>query len=106
MKMKTLDSQVKTAFTNAGCTLTPQQEHIAASATSINWLQLLQTLGSLASKILPIIIGLLGGNTPPTPPAKAGANYCDHHKCCCEALEAELCAVEILSRHICDCCCE
>jgi len=108
MALQTLDSKTKAAFTAAGVTLTPAQEHCCATATTIDWQALLTTLGNIAKVVIPIIISIFGGQTPPTPtpaPAK-GATCCDHHACCLKTFEACMAAAKLAGEHLCQCCCE
>lgn len=114
MQPKTLTPSVKQAFSQAGITLTKEQEHVAASATTVDWVSLLKTLGQIAVQVIPIIIAIFGSNTPPAPTpapsptpaqAQAGATCCDHHKCCCDTLKAILHSADVCSKHMCQCCC-
>ncbi len=109
MALKTCDPTLKTAFTTAGITLTPAQEHIVASNTATPWLDLLKNLGALAAKLLPIIIALLGGLTPAPAPAQAKQGVscpCDHTACAQEVLDSALTTTCLAACHAASCCCE
>ena len=99
---QTLDPAVKAAFASAGVSLTPEQEHVAATATAIDWLAVLKSLGGLAAQLLPIIIAFFGN-----PPAKAAAaGCCDHHACCLKVFESAVKTAKLAGEHLCSCCCE
>lgn len=108
------NAATKAAFSRAGVTLTQPQEHVCAlvEATGFDWIGLIQKLGQIAAKVIPIIIGIFAGNQPaPAPPISPvnqgiqGVQCCDHHACCADALKAILHAAEIEAKHMCECCC-
>lgn len=104
---KKLDPKTLAAFKAAGITLTPAQEHVAASS-GINWTALLKELAQAALQNLPALVSFILGllSTKQTPAKTAAAGCCDHHCCCCKALEAILYAAQIEAEHCCECCCE
>jgi hypothetical protein len=110
MSLKTFPSATSLAFASAGITLTPEQEHVAAEAEAagkIDWASVLQKLGQLAVQVIPLIIAIFGSEqAPPSPPqVKGAAHCCDHHHCCCESLKAAIHTVDVISKHMCQCCC-
>jgi hypothetical protein len=112
MALQPCPPNLKTAFTSAGITLTPAQEHLVASnpkLSAIDWAGLMQKLGNLAALIVPIIIAFVSGQTPPTPaPAPtqgtAAAACCDHHCCCLKTFEASVKTVKAAGEHLAECC--
>ena len=102
---KTLSAAAKSAFQSAGYTLTPAEEHVAATAeaTGFDWAGLLAKLAALAVKIIPIILGEFSSQQTP----KAAAPGCVSHHClCCETLKSAMHTAELAAKHCCECCCE
>jgi hypothetical protein len=108
--MATLDPKVKTALTNAGVKLTPRREALLADAgqkLSIDWQKWLQLLTKYGPQVIALILAILSGDNPPTPPtpamqAKAGAKC--PHDCWCEAFDSAMQTVELIAQQCCDCC--
>lgn len=106
----TLSPAAKSALSSAGCTLTPAQEHVAATAeaSGFDWATFLKNLGQQVLQNLPAIvnfvIGLLAAKQAPAKQATPGT--CDHHACACDCLAAALKTVEVCAAHCCECCCE
>jgi hypothetical protein len=106
MALKTLSTGAKAAFSKAGYTLTPQEEHVAATAeaSGFDWATLLKDLASIAVQIIPIILGVFAGGQTPAKAVAAGC--CDHHCLCCATAKSAEKTYYLALRHLIECCCE
>lgn len=87
-----LTTTTKAKFDSVGIKLSAEQETKAAELEAkgaIDWSKVIDTIGSIAKIVVPILISLLGGSTPtpsPTPATKAKTGVtCDpSHHCNCK----------------------
>lgn len=110
MKLAILDQATKSLFTNCGLSLTPAQEHIAAtaSASGLDWKQVLKNLSLLALKNLPTIISLILGTmaNQQNSSKTSTPGCCDHRACASDCFNSALATVQVCANHCCECCCE
>lgn len=103
MALKTLNANDKAAFQQAGVTLTPHGEHIAAEAKAalkIDW----PTVIGVGVKIALAILAAFGVGIPAQASKKACApGCCDHCDCCCKCIHKTLELLECELHHMCCC---